>query len=158
MAAHQQQQPSESDDDDEFHSLSGQGDELNRHERDGASDAFDNEDMTTAPPPAHPVPSFQGAFDESIVESAEATEELDATDAEMRRRRLLQADRYEDTVATRWKQRPGSKHHPFVKLMAQIVFGMHLLQEGQAKSNEEVVKILQAHVNEVSEGRPWAGI
>ncbi|KXT10265.1 hypothetical protein AC579_6614 [Pseudocercospora musae] len=129
---------------DEFHSLSAQGE--------AADDGDDDEsEPALMPPPKHPVPSFQGAFEESIVESTQDAHESNSdgdTDAEMRRRRLLEAERYEG-VGTSWKHKPGAKYHPFVKLMAQIVFGLHLLKEGQAKSNQEVVRILQSHVNEV---------
>ncbi|KAF7191653.1 hypothetical protein HII31_07155 [Pseudocercospora fuligena] len=128
---------------DEFHSLSAQGE--------GADDEDDESESAVMAPPKHPVPSFQGAFEESIVESTQDAQESNSdgdTDAEMRRRRLLEAERYEG-AGTRWKHKPGAKYHPFVKLMAQIVFGLHLLKEGQAKSNEEVVRILQSHVNEV---------
>jgi hypothetical protein len=102
-------------------------------------------------PPVHPVVSMQGAFEESIVESTDddvAKQSADSN-AEARRRKLLDAKQYDDAWRTRWKQRPDAQHHPLMKLMAQIVFGMHLLQQQQAKSNEEVVKILQTHVNEV---------
>ncbi|KAK4497170.1 hypothetical protein PRZ48_011620 [Zasmidium cellare] len=139
---------SESDGDDDFHSLS-------MHPSDHGSDDTDadiDEDNDPAmAPPVHPIPSFQGAFEESIVESTDHQISIPSlgTDAEMRRRRLLEAHRYEDVRKTRWKQKPDAKHHPFLKLMAQIVFGMHLLQQEQAKSNEEVVRILQNHVNEV---------
>ncbi|KAF2211168.1 hypothetical protein CERZMDRAFT_2923, partial [Cercospora zeae-maydis SCOH1-5] len=67
----------------------------------------------------------------------------------MRRKKLLEAEREDDCPVVRWKQHPGAQYHPFVKLIAQLTFGMHLLKEGQAKSNEEVVKILQGHVNDV---------
>lgn len=147
MAAHD---VSESDDEDEFHSLS-----LQRSD-DGTSDTdpdIDEEDNEAMAPPVHPIPSFQGAFEESIVESTDPNDQSSSTtpeqNAEMRRRKLLEAQRYEDVRKTRWKQNPDAKHHPFLKLMAQIVFGMHLLQQEQAKSNEEVVRILQNHVNEV---------
>lgn len=129
-------------DDDEFHSLSAQG------EDDGDSDS----NSIAMAPPIHPIPTFQGAFEESIVEATDAAHDHcpdSVADAEMRRRNLLEAKRYEDVAGQRWKQKPGAKYHPLVKLMAQVVFGMHLLKEGQAKSNEEVVKILQGHVNEV---------
>lgn len=137
-----------SDSDDEFHSLS-------LPDRDREDDGQDlDADSSSMDPPVHPIASFQGAFEESISEAAamhdydSASEYLEGN-AEVRRRRLLRAKRYEDFAATRWKQRPDAKFHPLLKLMAQIVFGMHLLQQQQAKSNEEVVKILQNHVNEV---------
>ncbi|KAK5126319.1 hypothetical protein LTR85_010555 [Meristemomyces frigidus] len=135
------QQLNESDEE-EYHSL-GSG-----HEPD---DGEDDEAESLMEPPAHPVTSMQGAFEESIRESGEddTPKATDHADAEGRRQKLLEAKQYDDSWATRWKQRPGAQYHPLLKLMAQIVFGMHLLQQQQAKSNEEVVKILQTHVNEV---------
>ena len=102
--------------------------------------------------PAHPVPSMQKAFEESIVESADesdAPSSPEQTDAQARRQKLLESTEYDDTWVSRWQQKPTARYHPLLKLMAQIVFGMHLLQQQQAKSEEEVVKILQSHVNEV---------
>lgn len=132
-----------SESDDEYYSLSGQ--ESNVDEDEADSDSI-------MEPPVHPVPSMQGAFEESIVESSEDHTPLrpgSTHDAEGRRKKLLEAQQYNDAWRTRWEQRPGARHHPTSKLVAQIVFGMHLLQQGAAKSNEEVVKILQTHVNEV---------
>lgn len=70
-------------------------------------------------------------------------------DAITRRKQLLERRRYERTCAGRWKQRPGEKFHPLWKLIAQISFGMHLLAQGLAKSDDEVMKILQSHVDEI---------
>ncbi|KAK4549189.1 hypothetical protein LTR36_007647 [Oleoguttula mirabilis] len=137
------QQVNESDEE-EYHSL-GSGQE--------PGDGEDDEARSIMEPPMHPVTSMQGAFEESILESDEheqprVTENKDG-DAEARRQKLLDAKQYDDSWATRWKQKAGAQYHPLLKLMAQIVFGMHLLQQQQAKSDEEVVKILQTHVNEV---------
>lgn len=106
-------------------------------------------------PPQHPVPTMQGAFEESMMETmAEMAEpDLDSryskADSISRRKMLLEQEKYERTVAGRWKQKPGEKFHPLWKLVAQISFGMHLLSQGLAKSDEEVIKILQNHVDEV---------
>jgi hypothetical protein len=114
------------------------------------SDA-DSTETTSMAPPRHPVPAMQGAFEESIYESSEPNPQPRSKDetAETRRQRVLEARQYDDSWTTRWKQKPSARHHPLAKLMAQIVFGMHLLQQQQAKSDEEVVKILQTHVDEV---------
>ena len=128
----------------EYHSLSG----------DEPEDGEDDAESEATEPPVHPVRSMQGAFEESIVDSTNEKEgdapraSLDAN-AEVRRQKLLESKQYDDSWIARWKQKPNAKHHPLLKLMAQIVFGMHLLQQQQAKSEEEVVKILQRHVNEV---------
>lgn len=41
------------------------------------------------------------------------------------------------------------RYHPFWKLVSQMVFGVHLLAKRLAKSDGEVMKILQSHVDEV---------
>jgi hypothetical protein len=43
----------------------------------------------------------------------------------------------------------GHRYHPLWKLISQISFGVHLLAKGLAKSNLEVLKILQHHVDEL---------
>ena len=135
------QQLSESDED--YHSLSG------REVEDGEEADAESEAME---PPVHPMSSMQGAFEESILESTEDDERPKSSsnaDAEARRQKVLEANHYDDSWTTRWKQKAGAQYHPLLKLMAQIVFGMHLLQQQQAKSDMEVVKILQTHVDEV---------
>lgn len=128
----------------EFHSVAGSPllppDE---HHDDSEAVAFDA--------PIHPVKTLQGSFEESIVESADDHDGSDSVNgsAESRRQTLLEAKKYDESWQTRWKQRATARYHPLLKLIAQIVFGMHLLQQQQAKSEGEVVKILQAHVNEV---------
>lgn len=121
----------------------------------GGADSSDSDadtaETASMAPPRHPVPAMQGAFEESIYESSEPNPQPRSKDesAETRRQRVLEARQYDDSWTTRWKQRPSARHHPLAKLMAQIVFGMHLLQQQAAKSDEEVVKILQTHVDEV---------
>ncbi len=115
----------------------------------GASDAASE---VTTDAPIHPVPSMQAAFEESIDESADDHDGANASstgNAEARRQTLLEAQKYDESWQARWRQRRSSKHHPLLKLVSQIVFGLHLLQQQQAKSEGEVVKILQSHVNEV---------
>ncbi|WPG97961.1 Hypothetical protein R9X50_00074400 [Acrodontium crateriforme] len=133
---------------DEYHSLSPHEDD---HDHD--NDSLDDAASGTMDPPIHPVPSMQGAFEESIIESTDEQDQPlkppDDLNPEMRRRALLEAHRYDPSWKTRWKQRPSAIHHPLRKLMAQILFGMHLLQQNQAKSNDEVIRILQTHVDEV---------
>ena len=106
-------------------------------------------------PPVHPVPTMQGAFEESMMETMNEIDESPTSDryskadSVSRRKMLLEQEDYERTVAGRWRQKPGEKFHPLWKLVAQISFGMHLLQQALAKSDEEVIKILQTHVDEV---------
>lgn len=115
----------------------------------------DSDDDMDEKPPIHPVPTMQGAFEESMAESLNESNEPDpldrysTADSVSRRKMLLEQAEYERTVAGRWKQKPGEKFHPLWKLVAQISFGMHLLQQRQAKSDEEVIRILQTHVDDV---------
>ncbi|KAK6351444.1 hypothetical protein TWF718_004604 [Orbilia javanica] len=77
-------------------------------------------------PPQHPIPSMQGPFVESMrcpdvdVENATNPKGMDL------------------------------RYHPLVKVIAQIAFGMHLLHKKLAKSETEVVKILQRHVDDIN--------
>lgn len=114
----------------------------------------DTESDMDASPPVHPVTAMQGAFEESMdetmnVDEPEVPDRYSKADSVTRRKLLLEQAQYERTVAGRWKQKPGERFHPLWKLVAQISFGMHLLQQGLAKSDEEVLKILQTHVDEV---------
>ena len=100
--------------------------------------------------PAHPVPQLQGPFEESMLESVNDMADQDVyLDAAERRATLLEKPHYERICAGRWKQKPGEKYHPLWKIAAQTSFGMHLLAEGMAKSEDEVMKILQSHVDDV---------
>jgi len=125
------------------------------HSSSRVSDADSEADCEMDKPPVHPVPTMQGAFEESMLETMNETGEPDPqdrfskADSVSRRKMLLEQAEYERTVAGRWKQKPGEKFHPLWKLVAQISFGMHLLQQQLAKSDEEVIKILQTHVDEV---------
>jgi hypothetical protein len=103
--------------------------------------------------PTHPIPSMQGAFAESMLEAAEnlvsQVPQPNTSDAVTRRRILLEQDITEETYASKWKQRPGQRYHELWKLMAQISFGIYLLLNGIAKDDEQVLTILQGHVDEV---------
>jgi len=104
--------------------------------------------------PVHPVSTMQDAFEESIREAADEDEDdpdskAAELSAEARRRELLDQDDYDESWTTRWKQKPSARCHPLLKLMSQIIFGLHLLYQQQAKSDAEVVKILQTHVDEI---------
>ncbi|KIV90438.1 hypothetical protein PV10_07745 [Exophiala mesophila] len=100
--------------------------------------------------PAHPVPQLQKPFEESMMESAEDGQDHEVPlDAMARRTMLLDAPTYNRVIAGRWKQKPGEKYHPLWKLVAQMSFGMHLLALNLAISEEEVMKILQSHVDDI---------
>ncbi|TVY16590.1 hypothetical protein LARI1_G006167 [Lachnellula arida] len=104
--------------------------------------------------PTHPIASMQDAFAESMVEvsggiTSEST--IKVGSAALRRKRLLDQDINEETHASRWRQKPGQQYHELWKLMAQISFGMYLLLNGLAKDDDQVMNILQGHVDEVDE-------
>lgn len=117
-------------------------------------EATDRGSRSTNP---HPITSFQEAFDESIADSAEQYRtgkpalELSSLSAEERRKRLLVGEDYNDTYSAMWREDPASRVHPLKKIVAQITYGVHLLHVQMAVSNEEVVKILQRHIDQVDE-------
>jgi len=94
---------------------------------------------------------MQAAFEESIMEYSEEAFHYvkDKLNAHARRQQLLEEDSFGNEYSARWRQKPGSKYHPLWKLVAQISFGIHLLHQRTAKSDHEVVKILQTHVDEI---------
>ncbi|KNG85529.1 hypothetical protein ANOM_005851 [Aspergillus nomiae NRRL 13137] len=101
--------------------------------------------------PIHPIPQLQGPFEESIVEAYEGTksERLVGLDAQSRRRDLLESIEYQRLCGRKWRQGLGERYHPFWKLVAQMSFGIHLLVKSLAKSDFEVLRILQSHVDEL---------
>ncbi|KAF4629862.1 hypothetical protein G7Y89_g8282 [Cudoniella acicularis] len=104
--------------------------------------------------PTHPIPSMQGAFAESMLEVAGGHNSIPRNtigNAAARRKHLLDQDIDEETHAARWRKKSGQQYHQFWKLMAQISFGIYLLLNGIAKDEEQVMNILQSHVDEVDE-------
>jgi hypothetical protein len=102
--------------------------------------------------PLHPIPAMQGAFAESMLEVSEnPTPKSHMGDAETRRRNLIDQPITQETHAARWRPKAGQQYHQLWKLMAQISFGIYLLLNGIAKDDEQVMSILQAHVDEVDE-------
>ncbi|KAI0473881.1 hypothetical protein GGR56DRAFT_696512 [Xylariaceae sp. FL0804] len=105
--------------------------------------------------PLHPIPAMQPAFTESLVEASTNTAELKPKlrfgDAKQRRAHLLDGAKGSGLHAALWRYRPGQKHHELWKLLSQISFGVYLLLNGIANSNEQVVTILQGHIDEVDE-------
>ncbi|KAL2833235.1 hypothetical protein BDW59DRAFT_156740 [Aspergillus cavernicola] len=101
--------------------------------------------------PKHPIPQLQGPFEESINEASQGAYQdwVVDLDAQSRRRDLLRNPQYERLCGRRWRQRAGERYHPFWKLAAQMSFALHLLVNGKAKSNAAVLRILQAHVDEM---------
>ena len=105
--------------------------------------------------PRHPIRSMQGPFEESIEEASnppdtKAQENFNKLDPRKRRQRLLDTDSTNGTYNEQWRTRTTTaKFHPLTKIISQIAFGVHLLHQQLAKSDEEVVKILQKHVDDV---------
>ncbi|KAJ5745618.1 hypothetical protein N7520_010800 [Penicillium odoratum] len=105
----------------------------------------------TEPSPEHPIAQLQGPFEESIRETNDrsASQWIVNIDPQSRRRDLLENDEYERLCGRKWRQRSSERYHPFWKLISQMVFGVHLLARRLAKSEPQVMKILQTHVDEM---------
>ncbi|KAH7036410.1 hypothetical protein B0J12DRAFT_744323 [Macrophomina phaseolina] len=105
--------------------------------------------------PVHPIACMQGAFEESIIEAEEAEQEKVKPKrpggAKARRQRMLEEEDYNESYNAQWRKKPSAKFHPLWKLVAQISFGVHLLNQQLAKSDEEVSRILKTHVQEVDQ-------
>ncbi|KAI9760788.1 MAG: hypothetical protein M4579_001418 [Chaenotheca gracillima] len=116
-----------------------------------------DESETSASAPIHPIACMQGAFEESMIETTKDPEAQSSkvlsekVDSATRRGILLEQGKHEETHAGRWRPRPGERYHPLWKLIAQVAFGVHLLHRQLAKSDEDVISILQMHVEEVDE-------
>ncbi|KAJ2967597.1 hypothetical protein NUW58_g10414 [Xylaria curta] len=105
--------------------------------------------------PIHPILAMQPAFTESLMEATNTggstKPKLRFGDAKQRRTRLLDSPKGAGLHADLWRYRPGQKYHELWKLLAQVSFGVYLLLNGIANSNEQVVDILQHHIDEVDE-------
>lgn len=103
--------------------------------------------------PTHPIACLQAEFDESIMEARDPEGSSppiqEKGSAEDRRRHLLEVDDYHEHHSSRWRQKPGARYHPLRKLVAQISYGVHLLHKRKAIEEEEVISILQGHVDDV---------
>lgn len=104
---------------------------------------------------AHPIASMQLAFAESVIEVTTGLStkkpKLRELDAKGRHDALIEQAKNAELLTMAWRYRNGQKEHELVKLMAQISFGVYLLLNGLANSNEQVVDILQGHIDEVDE-------
>jgi hypothetical protein len=117
-------------------------------------DDFDDGGADSAP--VHPIPSMQGPFEESILDTVaqadqtESPHQFSKLNPEERRAKLLEGgSSYNETYNAKWKENDSAMFHPLSKIIAQVAFGIHLLHHGMARSDEEVVKILQRHIDEV---------
>ncbi|KAI0178570.1 hypothetical protein GGR52DRAFT_578846 [Hypoxylon sp. FL1284] len=105
--------------------------------------------------PTHPIPAMQPAFVESLIEVTKnpvvPKPKVRFADAKGRRQYLLDGAKGSKLHYDLWRYRPGQRYHELWKLMAQISFGVYLMLNGIANSNEQVVSILQGHIDEVDE-------
>ncbi|KAI0096328.1 hypothetical protein F4776DRAFT_658655 [Hypoxylon sp. NC0597] len=105
--------------------------------------------------PTHPIPAMQPAFAESLIEATHSPAvpkpKLRFASARERRNYLLEGEKGAPLHGDLWRHRPGQRYHELWKLMAQISFGVYLMLNGIANSNEQVVSILQGHIDEVDE-------
>ncbi|KAI2626004.1 hypothetical protein GGS26DRAFT_592781 [Hypomontagnella submonticulosa] len=105
--------------------------------------------------PTHPIPAMQPAFSESLIEATNSPAvpkpKLRFAGPRDRRNYLLDGAKGAKVQNELWRYRPGQKYHELWKLMAQISFGVYLLLNGIANDNEQVVHILQGHIDEVDE-------
>lgn len=124
------------------------------HSRDGEELIRKKTKEAAANIPTHPIPAMQPAFAESLVEATQNVApkpKLRFASARDRRNYLLDAEKGAELHNELWRHRPGQKYHELWKLMAQISFGVYLMLNGIANSNEQVVSILQRHIDEVDE-------
>ncbi|KAI9822100.1 MAG: hypothetical protein M1826_000560 [Phylliscum demangeonii] len=105
--------------------------------------------------PKHPIPGLQRPLEDALKENINPTKARRRAQAQkkvdpaMRRRMMLQGVKPEQTYAARWRSQPGDRYHPLTKLVAQITFGVHLLQQKLLPSDEDVVRLLQTYVGEM---------
>lgn len=95
-----------------------------------------NQDGGASSTALHPVPSMQAAFEESILDL-----KIDTT-----------GNGSDGTPSpSSWGRKTPyhPEHHRLLKLVSQIAFGIHLLHARLAKSDPEVVRILQSHVDDI---------
>ncbi|KAF1929133.1 uncharacterized protein M421DRAFT_61823 [Didymella exigua CBS 183.55] len=114
--------------------------------------------MMTATFPIHPLPSMQAAFEESMLDATGETGfvpfKTPGRGVKTRQQLLCrEADAeelsYNYTYSCHRRHHPKRKHHPLLKTIAQIVFGVHLLHQHLEKSTADVADILLKHVNEL---------
>ncbi|CAG9936598.1 unnamed protein product [Clonostachys rosea f. rosea IK726] len=114
------------------------------------------------PIPEHPIPSMQDAFAESLLESTQGGSDeakpklrgddaLYPLDAQKRHELLMGEENKGFKDAERWRWRKGQEQHEVLKLVSQIAFGVYLLLNGMANDNNQVINILQGHIDEVDE-------
>ncbi|KAF3047727.1 hypothetical protein E8E12_011538 [Didymella heteroderae] len=112
----------------------------------------------TATFPIHPLPSMQAAFEESMLDATGETGfvpfKTPGRGVKTRQQLLCrEADAeelsYNYTYSCHWRHHPKGKHHPLLKTITQIVFGVHLLHQRLEKSTADVADILLKHVNEL---------
>lgn len=105
--------------------------------------------------PLHPIPSMRAAFAESLHEVTGGTPadkpKIRFADAKTRREVLISQERGDELCNVRWRYRGDQKEHELQRLMSQISFGVYLLLNRMANSADQVVSILQGHIDDVDE-------
>ena len=109
--------------------------------------------------PVHPVPSMQASFEESMLDAAGETGfvAFGKSKKNVETRRLLLCKKAADAPASEWnftynchwRSHSTGDHHPLLKTIAQIAFGIHLLHQHLEKSVADVADILLKHVHEL---------
>ncbi|CAH0048271.1 unnamed protein product [Clonostachys solani] len=106
------------------------------------------------PIPEHPIQSMQNAFAESLLESTRGgpgKPKLRDLSVHQRHERLMQQKNEDPPEGHEWRRREGQGQHEILKLVSQIAFGVYLLLNGMANDNNQVINILQGHIDEVDE-------
>ena len=108
--------------------------------------------------PVHPLGSMQGPFEESMLDATGGTGFVPYKNPkktiEQRQHMLCREHEAPEltwnfTYNCHWRNRSKGNFHPLLKTAAQIIFGVHLLNQHLEKSVADVADILLKHVNEL---------
>lgn len=113
--------------------------------------------------PTHPLPDMQAPFEESMLdagrEEATSNNYREANPEKFsrasRRSLILGQHGQFDNISynAQWRANKeankDSSHHPVVKIMSQVIFGVHLLCQAMEQSTPEVANILKGFVQEL---------
>ncbi|KAF2827537.1 hypothetical protein CC86DRAFT_212514 [Ophiobolus disseminans] len=128
--------------------------ERNPHEWNDERDTH----IMTATFPIHPLSSMQAPFEESMLDATGETGFVpfqNPNKSVKQRQQMLCREEgvgelsWNFTYNCHWRHHPKGKYHPLVKIVTQIVFGVHLLHQHLEKSVADVADILLKHVNEL---------
>ncbi|KAF2760793.1 hypothetical protein EJ05DRAFT_242811 [Pseudovirgaria hyperparasitica] len=108
--------------------------------------------------PTHPLIELQGPFEESMLDAGKKEDcsnyretNPDKFKGRSRRSLILNQKGGAGNVSynAQWTSDSESKHHPIMKIMSQVIFGVHLLCQSIAQSVPEVSNILSGFVQEL---------